>query len=118
MISFVWEDPNNHKVIQLREKFKLTEIISNGRNEFEKQLLLKEWVNDTLPRGTPQKNYAKESAFEIILDARKGRPMYCTQYAFAFLQCGTALGWYTRKLGVDTDHDFGGEEMHHGVIDI
>lgn len=51
-------------------------------------------------------------------DANKGKKFWCSQYAFTFLQCGLSLGWYTRKLGIDVDHRFGEEEMHHGIADI
>jgi hypothetical protein len=118
MVEFRWEEFKNYEVIRLRKQFQLNDVVSPGKDEFEKQLLLKEWVYNTLPLGNPEKDYVQDSAFEILKEAIAGKPMYCTQYAFTYLQCGVALGWYTRKLGIDVDHEFGVEEMHHGVVDI
>lgn len=118
MVRFIWEDFTNQKALQLRKDLGLENLIKTGKDEFEKQLLLKDWVHNTLPHGLPPKDYADSSAIEIFKDAKKGKKMSCTQYAFAFLQFGVALGWYTRKLGIDSDHQSGEEKMHHGVADI
>lgn len=116
--GYQWEDFKNPKLIQLRRKFKLDKVIAGEKDEFKQQLLLKDWVHKVLPSGNPSKDYSKKSSIEILKDVAKGRKFWCTQYALVFLQCGLALGWYTRKLGIDTDHKFGEEEMHHGVVDI
>jgi len=44
--------------------------------------------------------------------------MWCTQFAFAYLQCAQALGMQARKLSVDWDHDKNTEDRHHGVVDV
>ena len=117
MDLYKWEDFNNPKIILLRRKFKLSNVISSGKSELEKQCLLKDWINRKLVSGTPTKDYSGKSAFEILKDANEGKKMWCTQFAFAFLQCGIALGWYVRKIGIDSDHKQK-EEMHHGIVDI
>lgn len=118
MPKYQWEDFNNPQVIKLRQVFQLETIVMEGRNEFEKQVLLRDWLYRTLSLGSPKRDYATLSAFEILEDAKQGYQMYCTWFTFAFIQCGTALGWYTRKIGVDYDHIQGEEEKHHGIGDI
>lgn len=118
MNQFIWESFNHPQLSKLRTKYNLDEVISQGKNEFENQLLLKDWIHKTLPFGFPKEDYSSKSAFEILEDAALGKPMHCTQYAFALLQCSTALGWYARKLSIDSDHEEEEEEMHHGIIDI
>jgi len=114
--KFVWESFDHPLAIQLKEEFQLEKVVESGRSEFEKQLLLKEWVYHTLPHGNnPRPDY--QNAIEILRDA-KGNQFYCSHYALVYLQCATALGWYCRKLGVDYDHKQGEEERHHGVTDI
>jgi hypothetical protein len=77
---------------------------------------LKDWVHKTLPLGyNIKRNY--KSALEILGEAKDGQ-FFCSHYALTFLQAGIALGWYTRKLGVDCDHLRGEEERHHGIVDI
>ncbi|HUW24541.1 MAG TPA: transglutaminase domain-containing protein [Patescibacteria group bacterium] len=114
--KFVWEHFNHPLALQLRNEFQLEKVVESGRNEFEKQLLLKDWVYQTLPHGNnPKPGY--QNAIEILRDAREGE-FYCSHYSLALLQCATALGWYCRKLGVDYNHRQGEEERHHGVTDI
>ncbi len=114
--KYIWEDFEHPLVLQLKNEFQLEKVVEGGRNEFEKQLFLKDWVYNTLPPGNnPKTDY--QSAIEILRDANKGE-FYCSHCALTFLQCATALGWYSRKLGVDYDHQQGEEERHHGVTDI
>ena len=47
-----------------------------------------------------------------------GKEFYCTQFAIVFLQCSIALGWQSRKLSIDTDHEINEEGSHHGIVDI
>lgn len=115
--KYIWEKFDHPKLLELRETYKLDEVIVAGKTEFEKQLLLRNWVHKTLPTGTP-KDYSNLSALEILEDAKQGYTFWCTEYAFTFLQCATALGWYARKLGIDYDHTQDEQDRHHGVTDI
>lgn len=116
--GYVWENLTHPKLAELREEFELDEVVSSGKTEYVRQVLLKEWLYNLMPKGTPEKDYYNESAFEILRDAKAGKPMWCTQFAFAYLQCAQALGWQARKLSVDFDHEKGIEDHHHGVVDI
>ncbi len=118
MTYFEWENLSHPKLTELREEFELEKIVETGKSEFDKQLLLKEWLHGYIPQGTPRRDYYNESALEILRDAQAGNPMWCTQFAFAFLQCAQALGWQARKLSVDFDHKKETEDHHHGVVDI
>ena len=116
--KFQWEDFNNPKLRKLKKKYALEEIVRKGECEFERQLLLRSWVFETLSLGEPSCDYSRLSAVEILTDASTGKKFYCTQYTQVYLQCAISLGWYVRKLGVDSDHKKEEEEMHHGVCDI
>lgn len=113
---YKWETFSLHRVRELREKYNLLEVVASGKDEYQKQLLLKNWVHKTLPLGY-NVNRDYKNAFEILEEVKDGQ-FYCSHYALTFIQSGTALGWYTRKLGVDYDHKQGEEERHHGVADI
>jgi|SRR3989344_2514496 len=115
-IDFIWQDLNDHRLNKLKEDYQLEKVVSSGQNEFEKQLLLKNWVFNTLPYGFHNRGNYK-SAAEVLSDIN-GNDFKCTWYVLVFLQCAQALGWQTRKLGIDTDHSFGVEEMRHTVVDI
>lgn len=113
--KYQWEDFKHPKLKLLRERFELEKVVKKGKSEFEKQLLLKSWVKQKLPLGyNPKREY--QGALEILTD--KNGEFFCSHYALVFIQCAAALGWYSRKLGIDYDHLFGEEEKHHGVTDI
>lgn len=116
MIKYAWEKFDRQELAVLRQDFGLEEVIASGRTEYEKQLLLKDWIYRVLPHGNnPRKNY--KNAVEILRD-KEAVQFYCSHFALTYLQCATALGWCCRKLGVDFDHERGVEERHHGVVDI
>jgi len=117
MDQFTWENFKHPKLLELKNKYGLENLVAQGKDEFKKQLLLKEWVAGTLSNGTP-KDYSHLSAFEILEDAKQGLKFWCTEYSFTFLQCATALGWYARKLGIDFDHTQDQKDRHHGIVDI
>lgn len=116
-IVFKWEDLDHPILKKLREKYKLEEVVSSGKSEFEKQILLKKWVFETLPLGYNNTNRYK-SAMEVLDDRQNTGGFNCTWYVLTLLQCAQSLGWYVRKLGIDTDHAFGEEEMRHTVVDM
>ncbi|PIU03691.1 hypothetical protein COT44_01840 [Candidatus Shapirobacteria bacterium CG08_land_8_20_14_0_20_39_18] len=116
MIKYIWEDFENENLKTLRDEYKLEQVVESGKDEYEKQLLLKNWVNKKLSLGyNPKKEY--QNALEILEDSQRGE-FYCSHYSLVFIQCATVLGWYSRKLGIDYDHEFGEEEKHHGIADI
>ncbi len=116
--KYQWEKFDNPKLSLLKKEYNLEKVVKKGKDEFEKQLLLKSWIYKTLPRGNPKRDYSELSAFEILNDGKKGKEMYCTQFAFTFMQCAASLGWYSRKLAVDFNHNLKDEGRHHGITDI
>lgn len=117
-VNYAWERFNNSQLAKIKKRFALEEIVTKGKDEFEKQLFLKEWVYESIGRGIPAKDYSYKSATEILVETRNGKNFYCTQFAFVFLQCSLSLGWHSRKLSIDIDHALGEESLHHGVADI
>lgn len=88
-IKYIWEEFGNAKLIDLKKKYRLENVIHDGKNEFEKHSLLKEWVYKTLNRGKPEKDYSNLSTFEILEDNKLGEKFWCTQFSQVFLQCAT-----------------------------
>jgi hypothetical protein len=113
-VPIPYDDP---RLVSLRQKYPLEEVVSKARDEWSAQLLLKEWLYERIPGGNPKSSPA--TAEEILDRAGKGERFYCTQYAIAYVDCAQALGWQARKLGVDRKH--GPEGMgstHHGVAEV
>lgn len=102
---------------KLRRKYPLNQVVAAGRDEWSSQLLLKEWVHKAIPGGTPKISY--NNALEILEHAAGGEAFWCTHYTITYAECAAALGWQSRKIGVDRKH--GPEGMgssHHGVAEV
>jgi hypothetical protein len=118
MNNFIWESKNRPELLKLKEELNLGQIVEEAQNEYSSQLRLKNWLNKTLKLGNPSRNYSSLSAIDILNDAKKNKEFYCTQFSQVFIQTATALDWYSRKLGIDSDHSEDEKDMHHGICDI
>ena len=101
----------------LRHQYLLDKVVAGGRDEWQSQLLLKEWVHKAIPGGSPKISY--NNALQILEHAGRGEAFWCTHYTITYAECAAALGWQARKIGVDRKH--GQEGMgssHHGVAEV
>ena len=57
----------------------MEEAVADGKDEFEKQLLLKKWVNKTLPLGYNNITQYK-NALEVLNDRENTGGFNCTWY--------------------------------------
>src|SRR5262245_5060287 len=112
-IPFVAASYTDESLATLRHRYPLERIVAAGRDEWQSQLLLKEWVHKAIPGGSPKISY--NNALEILEHAARGETFWCTHYTITYAECAAALGWQSRKIGVDRNH--GPEGMgssHHG----
>lgn len=105
------------RLASLRDKYKLSDVISGARDEWTAQLMLKEWVHQAIPKGAPTVQGANH-ALDILDHSARGEKFWCAHYATAYAECATALGWQSRKLGIDRRHGPTDQSTHHGVSDI
>lgn len=102
---------------ELRTRYELEKVVAPGRDEWEKQCLLKHWIRQRIPNGTPTQ--PGESALEVLDNAAHGAKYWCSYYGLTYMQCAQALGWTSRKLGIDRLNDKNGlGSRHHGVAEI
>lgn len=96
---FKFDSFDNPKLKQLREHYKLDEVVAPGRDEFEKQVLLMDWAHDRFKKfGRPATN--ARGALEILHDIDDGQPFFCTQYAQMLVSAAASLGWVDRPLAL------------------
>lgn len=87
----------SEKLERLRREFRLDEVIAPGKDEFEQQILLRNWVrrqwvsND---RGSDKRTW---DALEILTSPPGERGM-CVHFAAVFTQCALALGFNARQV--------------------
>ncbi len=113
---FPWPDRKNRRLRQFRERYEFEAPIKHGESEFERLLLLREWVHGQIPPGQPV--IQTGDPFEILDTAARGGTFYCTHYSIVFHACAVASGWVSRKLGIDSDHTAEEPSTHHGVDDV
>ena len=94
---FHYERFDEQKLRLLRKKYKLDKVIEKGRTEFEKMVLLREWVKSRWRHGTPKtKNHNQFNALQLLERAEKGEKFFCCHYTVTFIQCCLSLGWQAR----------------------
>ena len=113
--SIDYDDP---RLVELRNKYPLQQVVAGAPDEWTAQQLLKDWVFRQIPGGQPTSS--PNDALEILRRASEGEQFYCTFYAITYIECALALGWQARKIGVDRKHPGGYQQgsSHHGVSEV
>jgi hypothetical protein len=91
-IPFQYEDPLHPKMVALRGKYKLDEVVAGATSEIDKMVKLRNWVARQWRFTAPKENYPAWDADEIL--TRKYG--FCVQYAIVFMQCAISLGHQAR----------------------
>jgi len=105
-IPFAYEDYKNPRLAALREKYKLDEVVAAGKTEFEKMVILRDWVSRQWKYDPPGDYYPQWDADDIITH----KTGFCVQYAITYMQCCLAMGWQARFVfgyqpGIGSGHE-------------
>ena len=103
---FFYEKYENPDLQRLRKIYRLDEVIAPGRNEFERILLVNEWLVKHVPFGTPAP--IRPQAFHVLNYGLAGQTFNCTYLSFTLTQLYASLGWTARKL----------TSQGHGTLDL
>ena len=97
--QFTYDKADNPKLKELALKYKLKDVIAGGKTEFDRMVLLSDWVHRQFKKfGQPSKNTV--NALEILELVQKGGVFYCAQYSSVFMSSCYSLGWVARDLGL------------------
>ncbi len=103
--------PPHPRLTQLREQYRLEEVVAPGRTELEKFALLRDWVHSQWI-GWQGDKYPYCPSWDPleILDVTKNNRGFgmCTHYSAVFAGCAASLGYVSRVLILD----------HHCVAEI
>ena len=91
-LPFEYEDPRNPRLVALRQKYKLDEVVAGATSETEQMVKLRDWVAHQWKYQPPEENYPAWDADEIL--TRKCG--FCVQYAVVMMQCALSLGHQAR----------------------
>lgn len=98
-MKFIWDRYDNPKLLELREKYQLLDVIKTGKDEFEKMLLMLDWVAN---RFDHQGNYMgpERDALALLDQAAHGTKMKCVEYSIVLAHCLTAIGYPARTAAL------------------
>lgn len=110
-IPFEYEDPRHPRMVALRKKYKLDEVVAGARSETEQLVKLRNWVSQQWSYTPPAVHYPAWDADEIL--TRKYG--FCVQYAIVMMQTAISLGHQARFVFGDNP---GPQEGGHEVCEI
>lgn len=103
---FQYERFDNPELQRLVSTYRLEEVVAPGRNQFERMLMLNEWLFDNVPFGSPPPIVPQ--AFHVLEHGLDGQAFNCTYLSFALMQMMSSLGWTSRKI----------TSVGHGTLDV
>ena len=109
-----FEDP---KLKQLREKYKLDEVVSAGKDEFDRQVLLLDWVNHRFKKFGKPTSEAR-GACEILEAIDEGHTFFCAHYTDVFVSAAASMGWVDRSLALRRPDNVGEGSTEHSSTEI
>jgi hypothetical protein len=114
---FHFDAYDNPKLRELREKYRLDEVVASGRDEFDRQVLLLDWVNHRFKKfGRPTSEARGALAILEAIDA--GHTFFCTHYAETFVSTAASLGWVDRSMALRRPDQIGSGSTEHSSTEI
>ena len=93
-------DPQAPRTAQVREEYRLDEVIAGHASEFAAQRALKRWVRSRWDHGWSLSFERVQDALDILREAERGEHFNCGFYNRVFVECARALGWVARPVAI------------------
>ncbi|HLY09612.1 MAG TPA: hypothetical protein VKW04_09940 [Planctomycetota bacterium] len=104
---FKFDAFDNPKLKELRERYKLDDVVAPGRDEFDRQVLLLDWTHFQFKKfGRPTAN--PKGALEILKGVEEGHTFFCAHYGATYCSAAASLGWIDRTLALRRHKDYPG----------
>jgi hypothetical protein len=116
---FHFDSSENPKLKELREKYQLDRVVASGRDEFDRQVHLMDWVHQRFQKfGQPSMKC--RGALEILGAIDQGHTFFCQQYAEVMVSAAASLGWIDRPLALRRHQGVAkvGGSTEHSVTEI
>lgn len=102
--NFQYEDFSAPQLKALRDRYRLDELTEGAKDEFEKLVILRDWVRRSIKKGQPKNVDYNFNALDILKRAEAGEGFFCSEYSTVFVQCALSLGITARYLGLFKGH--------------
>src|SRR6185436_14584304 len=96
---FKFDSFENPKLKELRTRYKLDDVVAPGKDEFDRQVLLNDWVHRQFKKFGQPSTGAK-GGLEILKGIEEGHTFFCSQYAQLLVSSAASLGWLNRPLAL------------------
>lgn len=114
---FTFDVHDNPKLKDLRERYRLDEVVAPGRDEFERQILLLDWVHNRFKKfGRPTSE--ARGALDILQANDDGHTFFCAHYANVLVSAAASLGWVNRPLALRRPDHIGQGSTEHSSTEI
>jgi hypothetical protein len=112
-----FDEPNQPKLKQLRDEYRLAEVIAGKKTEFDKQIALMTWVHGRWSHDGW--NEASDGdALTILKGAAAGKHFRCVEYSITVAQVLQAMGFPGRRIGLRRDGVSYGIGKGHVVSEV
>jgi len=96
---FAFDSPSHPKLVQLRIKQKLDEVVKDAKTDLDRALALKRWVGTNWKFATPEPETFRDwSAVALLERGKQGKWGWCGQAAMLFQQACIAVGLPARFI--------------------
>ena len=107
----------NPKLRRLREQEGLDDIVAPGEDEFDRQVLLMDWVFKRFKKfGRPTSKAS--GALEILKAVDEGNTFFCAHYGKVLVSAAASLGWVDRMLAMKRPAGMGEGATEHTITEI
>ena len=114
---FKFDTYNNPKLKELRENYHLDQVVAPGKDEFERQFLLLDWVNHRFKKfGKPSSD--ARGALDILKAVDEGNSFFCSHYGDVFVSAAASMGWVDRPLALRRPDNIGSGSTEHTSTEI
>ena len=114
---FKFDSYDNPKLKELRERYHLDEVVAPGKDEFDRQVLLVDWVNHRFKKFGKPSSPAR-GALEILPAIDEGNSFFCSHYGDVMVSAAASLGWVDRPLALRRPNNRGSGSTEHTSTEI
>lgn len=108
---------DNPRLVQLREREKLDDVVKDGVDEFDRQVRLLDWAHRRLPKFGRPTSQAR-GALDITSAADAGNTFFCAHYGDVLVSAAAAMGWVCRPLALRRPDHLGSGSTEHTSTEI
>ena len=112
-----FDEPNQAKLKQLRDEYRLGEVIAGKQTELDKQIALMTWVHGRWSHDG-WNEASNGDALTILKEAAAGKHFRCVEYSVTVAQVLQAMGFPARRIGLRRDGVSYGIGKGHVVSEV